>query len=643
MAKNWAIVVGVNAYKSIGDLKYANRDAEAMRDFFNEAKFDRVICFADELAGAMLPYFTELEDFLQDQFTADPLPLAPGDNCWFFFAGHGKRIDDCDYLLPIDYNPRMANPEKRAISVNFVREALLKSGADNVILLLDACRTEGDRSDGIGIGEAQPGAITIFSCQRHRKAYEIEALQQGAFTSALLEALRMPGERNCATVERLDLYLRDRVPQICQKYGKPEQVPMTLVEPRQKSYLILLPQFATEKDIAMLRSEAQEAELEEDFDLGEQLLIRVIAATGGRDLKAIQAYSRVQRKKEGRSYSDRQPKAEPIASTTARSAPQPPSLGEQEKRSVKDHSPQNCGFGGEKTFDFHSVTLNATGKQTACKPGNATYFSEDLGNGIVLDMVKIPGGSFQMGAVKVEEEALDDEFPQHTVTVKEFWMGKFVVTQEQWKAIALLPQIKTVLKESLAYFKGANLPIEQVSWHEAKEFCDRLSKITKRTFDLPTEAQWEYACRAGTTTPFHSGETITTNVANFDGDYTYGKALKGTYRETTIAVDSFDPNAFGLYNMHGNVWEWCLDLLGTKITTMHRRTIAFGMPLMIPDLNSGSYVAVRGTTALAFVALPVGTSSIRRPRSAALVSVLSASLREDRLSSLLFCPLARSP
>ncbi len=305
MAKNWAIVVGVNAYKSIGDLKYANRDAEAMRDFFNEAQFDRVICFADELVDAMLPSFTELEDFLQDQFTADPLPLAPGDNCWFFFAGHGKRIDDCDYLLPIDYNPRMANPEKRAISVNFVREALLKSGADNVILLLDACRTEGDRSDGMGIGEAQPGAITIFSCQRHRKAYEIEALQQGAFTSALLEALRMPGERNCATVERLDLYLRDRVPQICRQHDKPDQVPMTLVEPRQKSYLILLPHFATDRDIAMLRSEAQEAELEEDFDLAEQLLIRVIAATGGRDLKSIQAYSRVQRKKEGRSNSDR--------------------------------------------------------------------------------------------------------------------------------------------------------------------------------------------------------------------------------------------------------------------------------------------------------------------------------------------------
>ena len=548
MAKNWAIVVGVNAYKSIGDLKYANRDAEAMRDFFNEAKFDRVICFVDELAGAMMPYFSELEDFLQDQFTADPLPLAPGDNCWFFFAGHGKRIDDCDYLLPIDYNPRMANPEKRAISVNFVREALLKSGADNVILLLDACRTEGDRSEGMGIGEAQPGAITIFSCQRHRKAYEIEALQQGAFTSALLEALRMPGERNCATVERLDLYLRDRVPQICRQHDKPEQVPMTLVEPRQKSYLILLPQFATDRDIAMLRSEAQEAELEEDFDLAEQLLIRVIAATGGRDLKAIQAYSRVQRKKEGRSTISSQPIAKPIASTTARSAQS--NLPKPTLPPVKPALP---------TFAFHSATLDAKGKQIHRKPGRATYFREELDNGITLDMVKIPGGTFKMGSVRGEEGARDSEYLQHEVEVSAFWMGKFVVNQDQWKTIALLPKVNIKLEESPSRFKGTDLPIERVSWNQAKEFCDRLSEKTGETYDLPTEAQWEYACRSGTTTPFHFGETITTDVANFNGNDNYGKAAKGMYRKKTIAADFYDPNAFGLYNMHGNVWEWCRD------------------------------------------------------------------------------------
>ena len=125
-----------------------------------------------------------------------------------------------------------------------------------------------------------------------------------------------------------------------------------------------------------------------------------------------------------------------------------------------------------------------------------------------------------------------------------------------------MDQVNIELNPDPSNFKGANLPVESVSWHQAKEFCDRLSRLSKKTgktYDLPTEAQWEYACRAGTTTPFHFGETITTDVANFNGNYTYGKASKGTYREKTIAVDSFDPNAFGLYNMHGNVSEWCLD------------------------------------------------------------------------------------
>lgn len=220
------------------------------------------------------------------------------------------------------------------------------------------------------------------------------------------------------------------------------------------------------------------------------------------------------------------------------------------------------------TFAFEVVTVDVTGKEIARKAGSAVYFREDWGDGVTLDMVKIPGGSFEMGAAKSgflgkkEEGASDNEFPQHKVNVKEFWMGKFAVTQAQWKKIASLAQVNIKLNPDPSLYKGANLPVEIVSWHQAKEFCDRLSRLyqkTGKTYDLPTEAQWEYACRAGTTTPFHFGETITSDLANFNGEYTYGKASKGKYRKTTIAVDSFTPNAFGLYNMHGNVWEWCLD------------------------------------------------------------------------------------
>ena len=602
-AKNWAIVVGVNAYKNIGRLEYANRDAEAMHNFFVKAKFDRVFWFADGITLPSLseqhstePTSSDLVDFLHDRFSTKVAPLAPGDNCWFFFAGHGKRIDDCDYLLPIDYNPRLADHEKRAISVNFVRERLLKSGADNVILLLDACRTEGDRADGLGIGDVQPGAITIFSCQRNRKAYEIEALQQGAFTAALLEALQMPGERNCATVERLDLYLKRRVPQICKQHQKPEQVPATYVEPRQKSYLILLPEFATDQDVASLRSEAQEAELEEMLEIAEQLWIRVIAATQGQDLKALQAYARVLKKKDN--YRPQRVEVVVDRSTTARSVAQPETsvppiptpapiaqlklrvppiptpkpIAQLELRVPPIPVPKPIAqpepTPKPPTFAFEVVTVDVTGKEIVRKAGSAIYFREDWGDGVTLDMVKIPSGSFKMGAPeegfpgRKEAGTSDDEFPQHKVNVKEFWMGKFAVTQAQWKKIASLDQVNIELDPDPSDFKGANLPVESVSWHQAKEFCDRLSRLsqkTGKTYDLPTEAQWEYACRAGTTTPFHFGETITTNLANFDGGYSYGRASKGKYRRITIAVDSFTPNAFGLYNMHGNVWEWCLD------------------------------------------------------------------------------------
>jgi formylglycine-generating enzyme required for sulfatase activity len=108
-------------------------------------------------------------------------------------------------------------------------------------------------------------------------------------------------------------------------------------------------------------------------------------------------------------------------------------------------------------------------------------------------------------------------------------------------------------------FQGNNRPVESVSWDDAVTFCEKLSQKTQKNYKLPSEAEWEYACRAGTTTPFYFGESITTDLVNYDGNYTYGSAPKGQYRQQTTDVGSFPPNAFGLYDMHGNVWEWCQD------------------------------------------------------------------------------------
>ena len=188
------------------------------------------------------------------------------------------------------------------------------------------------------------------------------------------------------------------------------------------------------------------------------------------------------------------------------------------------------------------------------------FFTEDLGNGVRLEMVSIPSGKFIMGSPKDEPKRRDSEEPTHPVTISSFCFGKYPVTQAQWRVIAALPQINQELDANPSHFKGDDRPVEQVSWHDATEFCARLSQKTGKPYRLPSEAEWEYACRAGTTTPFHFGETITTELANYNGNNTYGVAPKGVYRQETTPVGSFGvANNFGLYDMHGNVLEWCAD------------------------------------------------------------------------------------
>lgn len=234
------------------------------------------------------------------------------------------------------------------------------------------------------------------------------------------------------------------------------------------------------------------------------------------------------------------------------------SMGRQEDKlkSFKDISEST--WPTLETFQFNVVTVDAGGREIKRQQDRAQYYREQINNSVSLEMVAIPDGTFMMGSKEYEGDP--GERPQHLVTIKSFFMSKYPITQAQWKAVAALPIVKKPLNPNPSKFRGMSRPVENVSWNETQEFCMRLVQKTGRKYRLPSESEWEYACRAGTTTPFHFGETITTDLANCSGTDTYAFEPKGKQRKETTPVGSFEvANTFGLFDMHGLVWEWCAD------------------------------------------------------------------------------------
>jgi len=198
---------------------------------------------------------------------------------------------------------------------------------------------------------------------------------------------------------------------------------------------------------------------------------------------------------------------------------------------------------------FETVSVDRCGQVVTRTPGQAQQFAEQLGNGVALELVAIPPGTFQMGSP--EGQGYPDEHPRHAVRIAPFLMGKYPLTQAQWAEVMdWTPPYRC---------KGPQRPADRVTWDAAQAFCKALAKKAGRRYRLPSEAEWEHACRAGTTSPFYFGPTITTDLANYVGLHRYLDEPEGVYRHVTTNVGSFPPNPFGLYDMHGNVWEWCAD------------------------------------------------------------------------------------
>ena len=170
--------------------------------------------------------------------------------------------------------------------------------------------------------------------------------------------------------------------------------------------------------------------------------------------------------------------------------------------------------------------------------------------GVWMRFALIPSGRFTMGSPREEWGRKDIERQHKVIISKPYYMAQTCVTQEQYAA---------VMGANPSYFKGAKRPVDSVSWDEAMEFCRRASQRTGRSVLLPTEAQWEYACRAGSTTPFNTGGTLPRNMARYEWGGTYPSNRVRIWIPGSVAVGSFPPNAWGLYDMHGNAYEWCYD------------------------------------------------------------------------------------
>ena len=575
MPRRFAIAIGVNRYDFLPNsrLSYAERDALAMRDLFqNKLSFEQSYCLRDpEDDREDLPMRPTRSNLLRCiNRVAQEVRLATEDSFWFFFSGHGARQATYDYLLPLDADPD--NVEETAISTDYVMRKLQSCGAGQVVMILDACRnvigTGGKTVGGVGRDTEnrarQQGIISLFSCAPEQISWELEALKQGAFTQALLEKLGDSQSRAGLTVQSLDEFLRQRVPDLNRQYGKPVQDPYVIAEPSWRYLQPILPGSSAPEspenppapDIQSLKVQASDAFHDGDWDRAKDLYQKIVQdATDPQDrLRAVRAIETIIL---------RQPQAIPPTATPKDISPPPQRPPQVPPQYRQDPNPS-----------FRPIIL-----QLSSQTGKVV---------MPLELLPIPRGTFWMGQTQAETQQLKKEgeetyqqffareLPRHQVTIPPFWMGRYPVTQAQYEAVM---GNNPTLGKAWVYdgtewkpdqqipekFLGDEKPVVGVSWHEAVEFCRKLTQsyLQEELRDgeilLPTEAQWEYACRAGTETAFYGGDRLEPDQANYGCSISYNGSKTGEWQQVTTSVGSFPANAWGLQDMHGNVWEWCLD------------------------------------------------------------------------------------
>ncbi|MBI4854651.1 MAG: SUMF1/EgtB/PvdO family nonheme iron enzyme [Acidobacteria bacterium] len=522
-AKRYALVIGVEQYqdKQITPLTAAANDAKLLADaLVKYAGFpaEQVVLLASDQPTERQPTRENILRRLSNLRAA-----IPSDGLLLVsFAGHGIEREGRAFLLPSNaqVSGDISLLEDTAVSVDTIKERIRQTGVKQVVMVLDACRNDptAGRADApnnlteaytrgfnFDVRNKEVSAFaTLYATSVGSRAYENTEKKNGYFTLAIVDGLKggAANSKGEVTLDALKQYVQDEVP---------KRVKIDLGVGKKQDPQIVL-----------------------DGYKANELVISITVSVKTAENNSINSSS---------NSNSSSPSGALSSATTV-------------------------GAGGLplRAYEFKTVDINATGKVLKEETKQAKSYLEKLGD-VNLEMVEIPAGSFLMGSEQTEKgygyTYDSEELPQHKVSVKGFYLGKFEVTQAQWRFIANLPKINIDLKPKVSWFRDDSNPVEQITWEEAVEFCARLSKHTGKEYRLPTEAEWEYAARAGTDSAFGFGDEITLKQVNYKGYFNYryqGPSPEGFLNATFIVGSSNVANSFGLYDMHGNVWEYCQDV-----------------------------------------------------------------------------------
>ncbi|MEH2291966.1 caspase, EACC1-associated type [Nostoc sp.] len=593
-----ALLIGVSEYEpGLNPLPSAVKDIEAIQRVLVNPEMGGFA--ASDITMLKNPQRQEIEDAIYHLFSN----RQKDDLLLFYFSGHGIKDDRGKLYLSTratkTQNGKLVTPS--AVAASVLHENINDSRSQRQVVILDCCFSgaiaQGMTVKDAGIINVQEqlggkGRAILTSSTSTQYSFEQEGSELSIYTRYLVEGIETGAADKDTdgwiSIDELHEYASTKVQE-----AAPAMTPKFY--PVEEGHKILLAKSPKDDPILKYRKEVENRINRGKFTIPARRMLNSLRL----QLKLTSEIADAIEAEVKQPYQDYQHKLEEYEATLVASYASETTLSENTFNDLRDYQ-QYLGLRDEDVasieegiigqpkptvvveqtpvppeqnqnnqFEFEVVTVNAKGEQINRSRKRAEFFSENLGNGVVLEMVAISGGKFLMGSPENELGRYDSESPQHTVTIQPFFMGKFPVKQSQWAVVAALKKVKIDLNPDSSNFKGANRPVEQVSWDDAVEFCARLSNKTGKTYRLPSEAESEYACRAGTTTPFYFGETITTDLANYRGtdwDYrgtlypgNYGQGPKGEYREQTTDVGIFSPNPFGLFDMHGNISEWCQD------------------------------------------------------------------------------------